>query len=582
MDRLKTLLLFVFLFSNQEKIIAQNSISTQEMKSFDNLINEKIYINCNTNVLITGETLYYKLYCLNKKSNTPSLVSKVSYVELFDKNNKSISKQKLFLESGISNGEFFIPSNLETGSYKLVGYTSWMLNGTNLNDHFETTIYIINSFEKTKPNKKESGLTTTKSLTNTENSFKNEVSFTNVNLTTDKTEYSKREKISLKIKSDILNLSNTSLSIRKKDSLTFGKNITSFEYLKNRDNKSTLKSIGTELILPELRGEIISGKIKSPKNSVSQKDVGLSFLGENHAFKISKTDNDGNFTFVLEKPITSTSLIVQVIDKNSVNYTIEVNETKSSLNNLESLEDIILDSKYKNIIEERSIASQIENAYFNSKKDSILSTKHNMNFYEAISKEYILDNYTRFPSLKETIVEIIEGMYFNKTKGNYSIHLKDYDEKIELEIPSLVLVDGLYITDVNELFQYNIKNVYKINIVKGGYVYGGKLFNGIVSFTTNDFDYESKQKGDFITKPEVIRPAPKKIYNHPDYSNSENLKRIPDYRYQLLWLPKLMANNNESEVNFYSSDLSGTFEIILDGFTNDGKPISVSKTFEVK
>ena len=37
-------------------------------------------------------------------------------------------------------------------------------------------------------------------------------------------------------------------------------------------------------------------------------------------------DNNGNFIFVLEEPVISSSIIVQVIDKNYKSYSIEINE----------------------------------------------------------------------------------------------------------------------------------------------------------------------------------------------------------------------------------------------------------------
>jgi hypothetical protein len=142
-------------------------------------------------------------------------------------------------------------------------------------------------------------------------------------------------------------------------------------------------------------------------------------------------------------------------------------------------------------------------------------------------------------------------------------------------------VDGLFIQDINELLEFNSKKIDKINILRGGYFYGNKLFNGVISFTTKNLDYESKLKGDFIIKPEVLRPIPTKKYYNPNYDNKIST-RIPDYRYQLLWLPELKLKESETDLSFFTSDINGTFEIILDGFTANGDPINIIETFEVK
>ena len=40
--------------------------------------------------------------------------------------------------------------------------------------------------------------------------------------------------------------------------------------------------------------------------------------------------------------------------------------------------------------------------------------------------------------------------------------------------------------------------------------------------------------------------------------------------------------NNDNQISFFTSDKTGNFEIVLEGFTEDGIPISVKNYFEVK
>lgn len=236
---------------------------------------------------------------------------------------------------------------------------------------------------------------------------------------------------------------------------------------------------------------------------------------------------------------------------------------------------------FKQNISERLISSQIENAYYNIKKDSILASKDTLAFYGNAAKEFKLDAFTRFPTVAETITEVVEGTYFTKNNNNYAIHVYDYDPNYESELPALLVVDGLIIEDINELFVYNSKNIDKINVVKGIYYYGSKSFNGLVIFTTKNGDYETKLKGNFIIRPEVLRPQSTKEYFQPDYTNTKNA-RIPDYRHQLLWLPKVDLKDPNSEIAVYASDVSGKFEIILEGFSASGKPVLIKDTIEIK
>ena len=59
-------------------------------------------------------------------------------------------------------------------------------------------------------------------------------------------------------------------------------------------------------------------------------------------------------------------------------------------------------------------------------------------------------------------------------------------------------------------------------------------------------------------------------------------KRIPDFRDQLLWMPSLNLSSNTAVIDFYTSDNLGTYEISVQGFTNNGTPVSVSESFVVR
>jgi hypothetical protein len=586
LDRLKhSVLLITLLLSYQQNSIAQSKSSISELNTIDKKINESIFITVNSNSFLTGETLRYKLFCLDQISNIASKYSKIAYVELIDSNKKNIFTQKLFLEKGTGNGDFFIPTTLESGNYKLIGYVNWMLNKSSP-DYFNIDVYIINPYQNNT--QKTANETPEEKQKKSENSI---ISSNKINddlsIEFSKKTYSNRERVDLKIKSNSEEFSkgNYSLTVRKIDGLLLKNKLSLKEYISSNKNQNTNNnSIDDEdFMIPELRGEIISGKIisKTNTNTIENKNVALSIPGENYEFKISKTDKNGRFIFNLEKPNSNSNVIIQLIDSDKENYSIEVPKSKSLNYSKLTFNDLQLNPEFKKNIEERAIASQIENAYYNIKKDSLVTTNDFKPFFDPLSKEFVLDDFTRFPTLKETIIEVVEGMYYEVNKNNYSLHLDDYDPNYELSVPSLVIVDGLIIEDINELFTYKPSNIYKINLVKGGYYYGPKLFNGLISFTTKNADYKSKLQGSYIIEPEIIRPLSKKKYFQPDYSDKNKNTRIPDYRHQLLWLPEVKLVDKEETVSFFTSDIIGKFEIILEGFSISGKPISITENIEV-
>ncbi len=64
--------------------------------------------------------------------------------------------------------------------------------------------------------------------------------------------------------------------------------------------------------------------------------------------------------------------------------------------------------------------------------------------------------------------------------------------------------------------------------------------------------------------------------------NGLKLDSLLDFRYQLFWEPNLSLDKNETNLDFYTSDLAGDFEITLAGFSEKGIPISLKRIFTVE
>ncbi|KAF2334416.1 hypothetical protein [Flavobacterium daemonense] len=567
MDRLRYILVIALAFSYQQTVFAQKSNSVNELNITDKKIDESIYISTNANSFLTGEKLLYEIFCIDKTANTASIFSKIAYVQLIDNSKKTVFTHKLFLTKGAGSGDFFIPTTLESGSYKLVGYTNWMLN-KNTPEYFSTDIYIINPYKENP-----SGSTVSYNAVSLEPATNSNISFDFKTKS-----YNCRDLVELGIKSnsDEFVKGNYSVSVRKADGY-LAQNKAIFSNANTSQNSEITTS---QFVFPELRGEIITGKISSAKADVKGKKVAFSIVGKNSVLKIAKTDDQGRFLFILEKENPNSNIIIQVLESGKEDYVIEIDKQKNiDFSNL-TFPTVQFNSDFKKNITERLISTQVENAYYDVKKDSMITPPVPIPFYGATTEEFKLDDYTRFPNIEETITEILKGVYYRKNNNEYSIHVFDNDENYESALPAMIIVDGLILENLNEFFAFNPKLIYKVNVVRGLYYYGSKSFNGIVSFSTKNGDYDTKLKGQFIIRPEILRPQVKKNYFSPDYSSNKNA-RIPDYRHQLLWLPSIDLKI-DSNIKFYASDAPGKYEVILEGFSANGKPVFIKDFIEIK
>lgn len=539
---------------------------------------ETVALSINSEVLLAGELLQYKAYILNT-SNRKSLLSKVVYVSLRNQKDSLVFNHKIKVEKGVANGDFFLPSNLQTGVYKLIGYTNFSRN--NIQDAFaEKSIYIINTFKKNEL------VNTTKDTifidASTESAVENsgsdgssEVFETILNKET----FGFREKVDLKLKSNSNTVNgNYRLSVRKVNPVEI-----SGEVIKA---KTAISS--ENFYLPELRGELISGVVLSKLGDVplANREVALTIPGKDFIYKIAKTNSEGRFFFSVAEGYDSEKSIVQLYGDEATrrDFKIVMNEKDFHLSQGEPY-FLKLDKQLKDWLEERSVQLQVENAYFDVKKDSILKNKINSIFYDNLGTVFLLDDYTRFPTVRETFIEVITLAAIRGTGDNAKFIVNnEYDpNRIAKfnDIDPLVLVDGIVIQNNEELINYNARDIESIRVVNEPYRYGPKIFSGIIAVETKNGSFVQNLSHDYLNEMELPPLIKQKKYYRPDYSNKEVQARIPDYRIQLFWEPNVQFSGGSYSTTFYTSDVSGTYEISIEGFSEEGKYYLAKSYFQI-
>jgi hypothetical protein len=109
-------------------------------------LTEKIFTHTDKDLYLAGEIVWFKLYVVNGDNNKPIDVSKVAYVEILDKDQRSVLQGKIALDTGAGNGSLYIPLSFNSGVYRLRAYTNWMKN-FDPGYYFEKPITIVNSLK---------------------------------------------------------------------------------------------------------------------------------------------------------------------------------------------------------------------------------------------------------------------------------------------------------------------------------------------------------------------------------------------------------------------------------------------------
>lgn len=119
------------------------SIHAQESKK---ILHEKLYVHTDKNFYLAGEIMWFKVYYVDGTFNKPLDLSKIAYIEILDRTNKSVMQAKTALKKGSGDGSFYLPSSVNSGNYKIRAYTSWMKN-FDADFYFEKNITIVNSLK---------------------------------------------------------------------------------------------------------------------------------------------------------------------------------------------------------------------------------------------------------------------------------------------------------------------------------------------------------------------------------------------------------------------------------------------------
>ncbi|MBO0323076.1 hypothetical protein J0X14_12280 [Muricauda sp. CAU 1633] len=551
---------------------------------------ESVYVHFNESTLFTGEKLLYKFYGLDNATKKLTAISTVGYVSLVDKNGEAVFSHKLRLDSGSSSGDFFLPVSLSTGPYKLVGYTQWMQN-FGQESFFQADVYIINPYQAIPEaylEKAVDSLQKTPLENENRNSVEQSTDSPFVNVLLDKGAVGKREKVVIAIEgaNDSSLEGNFSISVKKKSAVSFGNTLSSVAFLQNLNRNGGKTGMGTtkDLHIPEIRGEVISGTIldKESKVPTENQRIVLSLPGDAFLFKVATSDSEGRFSFILDRKYDNSEAALQLLTGDMDQYEINLDPKLEEYDNL-TFPEFVIPQVLENSILQRSVHNQIENAYGEVRSDSVIRAEDTAPFYRNLPIVYDLDAYTRFNTLAETIIEVTDHLSIKTLNdGNRIFEVRPSFGLPNDNLSAAVFVDGLFLKKHEDFMGYSAKKIKSISFSRDDVMIGSQAFQGILHFKTLEGDFHQDFYAPDIKNIELFKPELQKKYFNQEYAEQGGQARTPDFRHQLLWIPNLNLSEGKQELIFYTSDVAGTYELVLEGFTSNGNPVSVKRELVVE
>lgn len=535
---------------------------------------ERVYVQTDKQVYLTGENLWTKLY-VTKQDGTISTFSKIVYLELLGDTIPYI-QQKIDVYNGIADSRIHLPVNLPTGNYRLVAYTRSMRNeGEQV--FFNKPVTIYNPFTSERIGNDKADLSPLKEENSTLSNSSSVISV-------DKQTYTTRAEGHVLLPDLGNETFSLSVSISRKEELPGASPVSINSWKQNIPKERQEK---TASFLPEYEGHIVLGTVVSEdqsSNTIKKEIITplIAFPGKGISLFTGRIDDDGQVAFFTKRIDGTQDVVTSVLSVSNEKFRIDIQSPFAAHSEYNQLPAPNLQETLKEALLERSIGIQAMQGFYG---DTIWhTTQQTAHVIGKPDRSYKLDEYTRFTSMAEVITEFVLGLRFRKINGQRFLSALTEERYGFTTANTLVLLDGIPLLDHESIYTYNPLMVEQIDIYQGKYVFGKQLFDGIVYFKTYENDYKGVKLDSSSQLFTYKGTEPVTHFYMPDYSNQANrISRLPDMRHTLLWKPNIETKaQNRIDIPFYTSDLKGEFIVTVEGLSHNGATIHSTTSFRVE
>ncbi|HMG90879.1 MAG TPA: hypothetical protein VK589_12515 [Chryseolinea sp.] len=337
--------------------------------------------------------------------------------------------------------------------------------------------------------------------------------------------------------------------------------------------------------VPEYRGHIIRGKVSRPgEKATSGVLTYLSAPARNIQVYGSTSTDNGDVKYEMKDFSGPRKIIVQTNTNRDSISTIEIMSPFSDRFGPQRVPAFKLAKTLEPLIISRSIGMQVQDVFYQDRNKIVASGVDTTAFYGKADAMYYLDDYTRFPVMEEILREYVPGVMVRKRRdGFHFLMLDEVNRKVFDEDP-LVLLDGIPIFDIDKIMEFNPLNVRKLEVLTRRYYMGVLSLPGVVSFTTYAGDLAGFQLNPRSVQLNYDGLQLQREFYSPLYETSKlRDSRLPDQRQLLFWAPEVITGKDgKKHVEFFTSDITGDYEVVVEGMTSQGVSGKGTGSFAVR
>lgn len=331
--------------------------------------------------------------------------------------------------------------------------------------------------------------------------------------------------------------------------------------------------------LPEVREELITGRLKDQKgNGIADEIVLLAIPSTPFQLRATTTGQDGSFTMPFQNYESEQEgyLLPYHLDAN-----LDISYDDKFFSEYPAFDYRVPkpDSLAIVTLVARSVRNQLENAYYET--PAAIKTSQKWLPQLPFDYIYVLDDYVRFRTIKETFTEFVATVSARENREPvfkpFVPLVPDFSQRTPL-----VLLDGVPISP-QKMLHHSPYKIESISVLNNRYFMGPLISDGVVLFESKEKVLSGFELDDNYVPVSIMPISTTKRYATVSYNSETVHSKIPDQRDQLYWNPSLTVHDEATkDITFFTSDVTGEFDVVIEGFSNSGIPYSKVITLTVE
>jgi len=339
----------------------------------------------------------------------------------------------------------------------------------------------------------------------------------------------------------------------------------------------------------EYNGQIVTARITDTRTGGAGKKVSafLSIPGSKHKLYTAQSDTAGIVQFEVKDYYGAGEIVPQIYNGIDSSYSISLlSPFAEKYSDYPVPEFSLSGNAVDSLLEDYSIGMQVQNVYASDKVRNFImpELKDTFPFFGRPAYTYVLDDYRRFTTMEEVLREYVREINVGVRNGKLFMKLLNEDRREFSDDNILVLLNGIPLKNINEIFYYDPLKFKTLDIIPRPYILGSSSFVGLVNFSTYGGELQDLDLDPHLIAVDFDGLQLQREFYVPAYQSPEQLKsRTPDFRNTLFWNSTISVNPNElTTLNFYTCDQKGNYVILWQGINSNGKIVTGQLPFQVK